>query len=129
MKEKLTYLISSGIAFIIDYVLLLLLDYLLPIASMEIGAFFAWCVSSLTNFFINRNIVFRSEAPLRIALPEYYGLAGVVFVLKTYVILEILTRLCGIPLQYAKLLAEVIFFVSNYIVQKTLIFGTHKKRG
>ncbi len=129
MKEKLTYLLSSGIAFVIDYILLLLLDSLLPIASMEIGAFFAWCISSLTNFFINRNIVFRSDAPLRKALPEYYGLAGVVFVLKTYVILEALTRLCGIPLKYAKLIAEVIFFISNYIVQKTWIFGSHKNKG
>ncbi len=129
MKEKLTYLLSSGIAFVVDYFLLLFLDSLLPIASMEIGAFFAWCVSSLTNFFINRNIVFRSDVPLRKALPEYYGLAGVVFVLKTYVILEVLTRLCGIPLKYAKLIAEVIFFISNYIVQKTWIFGSHKNKG
>ncbi len=129
MKEKLTYLLSSGIAFVIDYVLLLLLDRLLPIASMEIGAFLAWCVSSLTNFFINRNVVFHSEAPLRTALPEYYGLAGVVFLLKTYVILEILTRFCGIPLKYAKLLVEVIFFISNYIIQKTCIFGSHKNKG
>lgn len=129
MKEKLTYLLSSGIAFVIDYTLLLLLDSLLPIASMEIGALFAWCVSSLTNFFINRNVVFRSDVPLRKALPEYYGLAGVVFILKTYVILEVLTRLCGFPLKYAKLIAEVIFFISNYVVQKTLIFGAYKNRG
>lgn len=129
MKEKLTYLLSSGIAFVIDYILLLLLDSLLPVASMEIGAFFAWCVSSLTNFFINRNIVFRSDAPLRTALPEYYGLAGIVFILKTYVVLEILTRLCGVPLKYAKLLAEVTFFISNYIIQKILIFGSHKNKG
>lgn len=129
MKEKLTYLLSSGIAFVIDYILLLVLDTLLPIASMEIGALFSWCVSSLTNFFINRNVVFCSDAPLRKALPEYYGLAGVVFVLKTYVILEVLTRLCGIPLKYAKLVAEVIFFISNYTVQKTLIFRTNKNKG
>ena len=107
MKEKLKYLFSSGAAFVIDYVLLLLFDSILPFpaASMEIGALFAWIVSSLTNFFLNRNFVFASDAPLRIALPEYYGLAGVVFVLKTYVLLELLTRLAGIPLKYAKLIA------------------------
>ncbi len=129
MKEKLKYLFSSGAAFVIDYVLLILLDSVLPIASMEIGAFCAWMVSSLTNFFLNRNFVFSSDALLRKALPEYYGLAGVVFVLKTYVVLEILTRLAGIPLKYAKLIAEVIFFVSNYIIQKTLIFGKRKNKG
>jgi len=128
MKEKLTYLLSSGIAFVIDYILLLLLDRILPIASMEIAAFFAWSVSSITNFFMNRNMVFHSAAPLRTALPEYYGLAGIVFILKTYVVLELLTRLCGIPLKYAKLFAEVIFFISNYIVQKTLIFRKTKDK-
>lgn len=127
MKEKLKYLFSSGAAFVIDYILLLILDSILPVASMEIGAFFAWIVSSLTNFFLNRNFVFVSDAPLRNALPEYYGLAGVVFVLKTYVVLELLTRLAGIPLKYAKLIAEVIFFVSNYIIQKMFIFRKNKK--
>lgn len=129
MKEKLKYLLSSGAAFVIDYMLLLLLDSILPVASMEIGAFCAWCVSSLTNFFMNRSFVFVSDAPLRTALPEYYGLAGVVFVLKTYVVLEILTRLVGIPLKYAKLIAEVVFFVSNYLVQKLFIFRKQKNKG
>lgn len=127
MKEKFKYLLSSGVAFIIDYVLLMFLDSVLPTASLEIGAFLAWIVSSLTNFFLNRNFVFMSQAPLKKALPEYYGLAGIVFVLKTYIALEFLIRLIGIPLKYAKLIAEVIFFVSNYIIQKLYIFKKNKK--
>ncbi len=129
MKEKLKYLFSSGIAFVIDYILLLLWDAVLPVASLEIGAFLAWIVSSITNFFLNRNFVFQSEVSLHQALPEYYGLAGVVFVIKTYVVLEILTRLIGIPLKYAKLIAEVIFFISNYIIQKLFIFRKTKNKG
>ena len=127
MKEKFKYLLSSGVAFIIDYILLMFLDSVLPAASLEIGAFLAWIVSSLTNFFLNRNFVFMSQAPLKKALPEYYGLAGIVFVLKTYVVLEFLIRLIGIPLKYSKLIAEVIFFVSNYIIQKLYIFTKNKK--
>lgn len=128
MKEKLKYLLSSGVAFVMDYVLLLFFDRILPVASLEIGALCAWCVSSLTNFFLNRSFVFSSNVPLRIALPEYYGLAGAVFVLKTYVLLEILTRLAGIPLKYAKLIAEVVFFVSNYFIQKMFIFRQKQNR-
>lgn len=127
MKEKFKYLFSSGIAFAIDYILLLFLASVLPAASLELGAFLAWLVSSLTNFFLNRNFVFASQTPLKKALPEYYGLAGVVFVLKTYVVLELLTRLIGIPLKYAKPIAEVIFFVSNYFIQKIYIFRKSKK--
>lgn len=122
-SRSLKYLFSSGVAFIIDYVLLLLIEGILPFAaSMEIAAPAAWIVSSLTNFFLNRNFVFKSNAPLVVALPEYYGLAGIVFVLKTYVLLEIMTRLFHIPLWIAKLAAEAVFFISNYFIQKKFIF-------
>ena len=128
-SRSLKYLFSSGLAFVIDYVLLLLLDGVLPVAaSMEIAAPAAWIVSSLTNFFLNRNFVFRSNAPLAVALPEYYGLAGIVFVLKTYVLLELLTRLLHIPLWIAKLAAEVVFFISNYFIQKKFIFKKKDNR-
>lgn len=122
-SRSLKYLFSSGVAFVIDYVLLILLDRILPFgASMELAAPCAWIVSSLTNFFLNRNFVFRSGESLAVALSEYYGLAGVVFLLKTYVLLEIMTRLLHIPLTIAKLAAEVVFFVSNYFIQKKFIF-------
>lgn len=125
-SQSLKYLFSSCVAFVIDYVLLLILDAVLPVASMEIGAAIAWVCSSLTNFFLNRNFVFKSSTPLRAALPEYYGLATVVFLLKTYVILEFTTRIIGIPLKFAKPIAEVVFFVFNYFIQKKFIFK-HKK--
>jgi len=120
--QSLKYLLSSCIAFLIDYILLLILDAVLPVASMEIGAAIAWICSSLTNFFLNRSFVFRASTPLRIALPEYYGLAAVVFLLKTYIFLELFTRVFLIPLKFAKPIAEVLFFVTNYIIQKKLIF-------
>ena len=119
----LKYLFSSCAAFGIDYVLHLFLNAVIPSSlAMEIGAAIAWVVSSMTNFFINRNFVFHSTAPLHKALPEYYALAGTVFLLKSYVILEILTRLLKIPLFAAKPVAEVVLFVSNYVIQKRFIF-------
>lgn len=125
-SQSLKYLFSSCVAFVIDYVILLLLDAVLPVASMELGAAIAWVCSSLTNFILNRSFVFKSSTPLKVALPEYYGLATVVFLLKTYVLLELLTRFVGIPLKFAKPIAEVVFYISNYFIQKKFIFK-HKK--
>ena len=121
-SQSLKYIFSSCVA--IDYVLLIVLERSLPISvgALEIAAAIAWICSSLVNFFINRNFVFRSSAPLRVALPEYYGLAGIVFVLKTYVLLEILARVFHIRIEIAKPIAEVVFFVINYIIQKLFIF-------
>ena len=125
----LKYIFSSVVAFVVDYILLILLTDLLggiiPKLSMEVAALLAWITSSITNFTINRSFVFRSNAPLIPALGEYYGLAVVVFLLKTYVVLELLTRVLFIPLGIAKPIAEVVFFVTNYFIQKKLIF---KKR-
>ncbi len=125
----LKYIFSSGLAFLVDYLLIMLLADLLggvfPNLSTEIAAIPAWIVSSLTNFTVNRGFVFRSKASLLPALGEYYGLAVVVFLLKTYVILELLTRVLFLPLGIAKPIAEVVFFVTNYFIQKKLIF---KKR-
>lgn len=128
-SRQLKYILSSVIAFAIDYTLLLIFDRLLPVASLEIGALIAWCVSSAVNFTVNRRFVFRSDAPLRLAIPEYYGLAGVVFVLKTYVLLELLTRVLKLPVSIAKPICEVVFFVLNYFVQKIFIFPQRKSEG
>jgi len=127
-SRSLKYLFSSGLAFIIDYVLLVAIARLLAFdgAVELVAAPAAWIVSSLTNFFLNRNFVFRSNTPLLVALPEYYGLAGIVFLLKTYVLLELMVRVIGMPLELAKLVAEVVFFVSNYFIQKKFIFKKKK---
>lgn len=123
------YLFSSCLAFAIDYVLHLYLNSVIPLAaSMEIGAFLAWCCSSAINFTVNRSFVFHSSAPLKVALPEYYSLAIVVHLLKSYVILELLTRVLHIPLGIAKPIAEVVLFAGNYIVQKKFIFKRKKEK-
>jgi len=119
----LKYLFSSCLSFVIDFTLHLLLNAVIPsAAAMEIGAFLAWTVSSLTNFFVNRSFVFHSAVPLKKALPEYYSLAAVIFLLKSYVLLEFLTRACHLPLFLAKCIAEVVLFFSNYFIQKKFIF-------
>lgn len=124
-SKLLKYVFSSAAAFVIDYILLLALDKILPFASLEVGALIAWCISSFVNFTVNRKFVFESASPLKTSLVEYYSLAAAVFVLKTYALIELLTRVLRLPLAAAKPIAEVIFFVLNYFVQKLFIF---KKR-
>lgn len=127
----LKYIFSSVVAAAIDYVLLLvltdLLGGILPALSMEVAALLAWIVSSLTNFIINRNFVFRSNAHVLKAMGEYYALAAPVFLIKSYGLIELLTRVISVPLWIAKPIAEVAFFVANYFIQKKLIFKKKQK--
>lgn len=131
MREKgfvpLKYLASSVVAFGVNYVLLLVLDKRIPsVGSMELAALIAWIVSSFINFTINRKWVFRANGSYRKAFLEYYSLATVVFCIKTFGFLELLTRVLHLELWFAVPVAEVILFVGNYFIQKKWIFG-HRK--
>ncbi len=123
-EKPVRYFISSVIAFIVDYAVLLALEYALSgvPAAMEIAAVAAFLCSSQLNFHINRLWVFRSTKGALAQMGGYYGLAAFSFVIKTFVILEILVRLLHIPTWISKPIAEAVMFVFNYFVQKKLIF-------
>ena len=123
----LKYLASSVAAFGVNYVLLLVLDKRIPsVGSMELAAVIAWIVSSFLNFTLNRKWVFRSDTSYKAAFLEYYSLAVVVFCIKTFGFLELLTRVLHLELWFAAPVAEAILFVCNYFIQKKWIFG-HKQ--
>ncbi len=128
------YAISSVIAFLIDYALTLLLNYLFVDVlhikfGMEIAMLAAWLVSSNVNFNVNRYFVFRDSSPYFWAYMKYYGLAVFTFVFKSYVFIELLTRVCKLDIAIAKPIAETVMFVVTYIVQKLLVFTKKKKPG
>lgn len=122
--QALRYIVSSGIAFVIDYVLLLIIESALGELSlaMEIAAIVAWIISSQINFWINRVWVFGSKKSPLPELGGYYALAAVSFSVKTFVLLELMVRVLTVPLVIAKPIAEVIMFAVNFIIQKLLIF-------
>ena len=123
VSGPLKFVFSSGVAFLLDITIFSLLDRYLNIGffKLEICHFTAWCFSSLTNFFINRYFVFKSGTKFWPSFAEYYGLAGIVFVLKT-LILELFTKVFFIYPTISKIIAEVTFFTINYFVQKLFIF-------
>ena len=125
-STSLKFLFSSGVAFLIDYFLLLLLAPCMPFDSQQWNAVVAqaivWVLSSQTNFHLNRLLVFGASNRLWTAMAQYYSLAVFVLLGKS-VLLGVLTFL---PLWIAKLLCEVSFFLFNYIVQKKLIFKKKK---
>ena len=122
--QALRYIVSSGIAFVIDYVLLVIIESALGELSlaMEIAAIAAWIISSQINFWINRGWVFGSKKSPLPELGGYYALAAVSFSVKTFVLLELMVRVLTVPLVIAKPIAEVIMFAVNFIIQKLLIF-------
>ncbi|MBO4355579.1 MAG: GtrA family protein [Clostridia bacterium] len=127
------YAMSSVLAFVIDYILTIALNYLLVNVlhiklGMEIAMFAAWVVSSNVNFNVNRFFVFRDSSPYFKAYIKYYALAALTFLVKSYVLIELFTRVFKIRLEIAKPIAETLMFIVTYIVQKFFIFTKKKKQ-
>lgn len=130
LSTALLYTISSIIAFIIDFVLLLIFEAIANNSyNVHLALFFAAvgarAISSLFNFFFNRIIVFKSKTNFLSSFVKYYLLVLVVLGINVG-FLELFKNVLNFPLTPAKLLVEAILFVSNYIIQKLFIFKNKK---
>lgn len=129
-SHSLKFLISSMIALLIDTTLLMLIAPLLPweeAINEVVAQTAAWIVSSLTNFNINRRLVFRAKGGTLAALGQYYSLAVFVMLGKQG-LLFVFSTLLSLPLLLSKIVCEVSFFFLNYFVQKKLIFSRKKAK-
>ena len=126
------YLFSSVVAFLINYAILVTLEFILsPIFTLgaEVAMICAWIASSCVNFLINRYWVFKAHGNIVSEASKYYALAFPVFIIKNFGILEILYRVLSLPMAIAAPIAEAVLFVGNYIIQKKLIFKNKPKGG
>ncbi len=138
----LKYFASSVLAFIVNYVLFLLLlnfvftgetalpvqgviNKVLTLGHRECALVFAWIVSSFTNFTLNRVWVFKSDVGVVKGAAEYYSLAVVSFLIKA-LLFELFVRLLFIPEWIAVPVSEAAMYIINYIVQKKFIFKKKK---
>jgi len=114
--------LSSLAGFAVDTAALLafnaVFDTLLP------AVLLARLISAVTNFWINRQLVFSEgrRSSLKTSAARYTGLA-VLLLAANYALLTLQTRL-GVPLLAAKILTEVVLFLSSYAVQKRYLFRT-----
>lgn len=125
------YLASSVLAFLCNYAVALVLENFVfkdLVFGVEVATTVAWVISSFLNFNVNRTFVFKSKGKYLLSCAEYYGLAVTVFLIKNFVFLELLVRVLRIPLWIAMPISEVVMYVSNYFIQKKLIFKKKAKK-
>ena len=124
-SSGIRYLISSASAFMFNYVILIVLEFLLAdkfALGAEVAMICAWLTSSIVNFSVNRYWVFKAFGNVFVELSKYYALAFPIFIIKNFGLLEILYRLVGMPMWLAAPIAEAALFIVKYIIQKKLIF-------
>ena len=115
---------SSLLAFVIDYVLVLLLSALTrswPAAtSLNFSVIVARLVSATVNFTVNRRVVFKGNESLGKAVVKYAALALVVLGLNL-ALMHLLTGL-GWSIPLAKIVVEVLLFCMNFVVQGRFVY-------
>ncbi len=115
----LKFSLSSISCGILDFVLLLILHRLTDNLMFSVTA--ARIISSLCNYFLNKNMVFHSKGLHLTAFFKYYAL--VIFILAcNYLLLTFLVDILRLSLVAGKLLTEGILFFLSYIIQQKFIF-------
>ncbi len=116
---------SSFLSFLIDYglysILTLITAGLSASVSVPLSNITARVVSASVNFSINRRIVFKHQDNVRKAAVSYFLLAAGILAGNT-VLLDVLVEGLGVNRFAAKLITELTFFVSSFLVQNYIIF-------
>lgn len=124
-KELLKFSSVSLASFCLDYTLYGLFAWLgemwqlaFALAAANILARFLSCTF---NFVMNRVFVFHDKGSFWRAAGQYYLLAGIILVGNT-LLLSLLVDVLMMNHYLAKLLTEISFFATSWLVQKKLIF-------
>lgn len=136
-KTILSFMGSSLFCWLIDYVLLLVLTALFSkltggeglrmfgmLLEPKLPAIvIARAVSSFINYLLNQRLVFQSKAKGS-ALRYYINV--VIMLAANYGLLAILTG-AGIPLAIAQILAQLIIYPINFVLQRRFVFNEKKR--
>jgi len=121
-----TFAVSSLIAFLLDFFILLGLNRLLSgineIVALVISVGAGRIISSIVNFYMNHFIVFDSNEPVGTALLKYSALAAFIMV-GNYAVMHVLNILMNMPLGISKVIADTALFVVSFIVQGKFIYN------
>ena len=115
----LKFAASSGVATVIDYVLVLALNALTGALFFPVVA--ARLVSASVNFAMNRRVFEATGVPLRRSALRYAALA-VAVIAGSYTMLAVLTGI-GMPLWIAKIIADTTMYLVSYSAQSRYVFA------
>lgn len=115
----LKFAASSGVATIIDYVLVLVLNALTGALFFPVIA--ARLVSASVNFAMNRRVFEATGVPLRRSALRYAALA-VAVIAGSYTMLAVVTGI-GMPLWIAKIIADTTMYLVSYSAQSRYVFA------
>ena len=127
-EEGINYLIFGFLAFVLNYVLFVVFDSIIGMGYM-IATDLSWLLTVVFAYWTNHAFVFKSKnAGLSSLTKEFIAFIGarVATLLLEMLLMYLMVDKAGINSNIAKLIAQVVVIVSNYILSKIWIF-TEKK--
>ena len=116
---------SSLMAFLIDYVLVILLSALTGALgkelSLAVSVVCARLVSASANFAVNRSVVFKGNETLGRAALKYASLA-ICILLANLALMYVLNIVLGWPVALAKIVVEVLLFAVSFVIQGKFVY-------
>ena len=127
--NMIKFSLSSLAGFVTDYAMFNLLyalsagmgDYRIDFANYAARA-----ISASLNYTLNRRLVFKNQENVAKTAVQYFALATLILIGNTY-ILTFLIETVRLNAQIAKLLTEIMFFLTSWLVQRFIIFRKKKK--
>jgi len=123
LRQLITFLGSSAIAAAIDLATFTVLQILYP-SLLMVAVVSSRAASATVNYFINKNLVFRSSCGAKCAV-RYITLVVVMMILS-YLIIRALTFI-HIPSVLAKIMGDMVLLFFNYGVQRHIVFQGRRK--
>ena len=136
--QGIKYVISSGVSFILDYLIHYTVLKLLSLTNPTDGVlhflvnhhiFTAYLtgrlISSMLNFTLNRRYVFRSTEPLGKSIAKYYALCipqAAIGMLGEKLLAHLLEVSAPSLLTVLKLLVDICLFFLSYFIQRIWVF-------
>lgn len=126
-KTEFFYIASSIISFIVDLSLFTLINFILKdhfVYAFMIASYAARAISSITNFILNKKLVFnyqKGTKKIDTTIISYFLLVFINITISG-ALGSILYKLTGINETVIKAVIDSIIFIANFFIQKLVIF-------
>lgn len=124
-KTVFTYLLSSGLSFIVDIISFSIILYLIKdrfVDAILLSSYVARAISSVVNYIVNKKYVFKNEKKRNYkAFIEYFLLVIINITISGLLVTKVYNYI-HLNATFIKVIIDSIIFIINYFLQKLVIF-------
>ncbi len=124
-KTVFTYLLSSGLSFVVDIMTFSIILYFIKdrfVDAILLSSYAARAISSVDNYFVNKKFVFKNEKKRNYkAFIEYFLLVIINITISGLLVTKFYNYI-HLNATFIKVVIDSIIFVINYFLQKLVIF-------